>query len=312
MKLIDLLVQELPKWGGWPEGVDAVEQDSEGQLFEIDSDYCSDFKLEKCDDWIADVVTKQQYESALAASKAVVGHDEWIEWGGGKCPVEKGTIVDVRYRDGLEISAIPANDDVSESARDASRTFWRNHGSISDIIAYRIHNLGVDHRAQYEAGIEASDDWIEWHGGDCPVDSDAIVEVKFRWHDQHQYNNDRAGDFYWSHTGSNADIIAYRLQQPTKSEQAFDDVAGTDDEADLNECIGQDIDVFIHPSHYTKGRIECIDAIDSATTGKSGIEAVCVANIIKYLYRYEEKNGIEDVKKAKWYLNKLISELESK
>lgn len=45
MKLIDLLVQELPKRGGWPAGVDAVEQDSEGQLFEMESDYCSDFKL---------------------------------------------------------------------------------------------------------------------------------------------------------------------------------------------------------------------------------------------------------------------------
>ena len=72
-----------------------------------------------------------------------------------------------------------------------------------------------------------------------------------------------------------------------------------------------DIDVVNHPSHYTKGSIECIDAIDSATTGKSGIEAVCVANVIKYLWRYEEKNGLEDVKKAKWYINKLISELES-
>lgn len=73
-----------------------------------------------------------------------------------------------------------------------------------------------------------------------------------------------------------------------------------------------DIDVVNHPSHYTKGNIECIDAIESATTGKSGIEAVCVANVIKYLWRYEEKNGLEDVKKAKWYLNKLISEMESK
>lgn len=73
-----------------------------------------------------------------------------------------------------------------------------------------------------------------------------------------------------------------------------------------------DFYVVNHPSHYTKGRIECIDAIDSATVGKSGIEAVCVANVIKYLFRYEEKNGLEDVKKAKWYLNKLISELESK
>lgn len=73
-----------------------------------------------------------------------------------------------------------------------------------------------------------------------------------------------------------------------------------------------DFDVVNHPSHYTKGSIECIDAIDSATAGKSGIEAVCVANVIKYLWRYEEKGGLESVRKAQWYLNKLISELESK
>ena len=66
-----------------------------------------------------------------------------------------------------------------------------------------------------------------------------------------------------------------------------------------------------HPSHYTKGEVECIDAIESATIGKSGIEAVCVANIVKYLWRYEEKNGIEDVKKAQFYLNRLLATLEN-
>lgn len=64
-----------------------------------------------------------------------------------------------------------------------------------------------------------------------------------------------------------------------------------------------------HPSHYTQGGIECIDAITAATVGKTGIEAVCVANVIKYLWRYEEKNGLEDVKKARWYLERLINEL---
>lgn len=66
-----------------------------------------------------------------------------------------------------------------------------------------------------------------------------------------------------------------------------------------------------HPLRYTKGDIECIDAIKAATVGKTGIEAVCVANVIKYLWRYEEKNGLEDVKKARWYLERLISELEN-
>lgn len=68
-------------------------------------------------------------------------------------------------------------------------------------------------------------------------------------------------------------------------------------------------DVVNHPSHYTQGGIECIDAITAATVGKTGIEAVCVANVVKYLWRYEEKNGLEDVKKARWYLERLINEL---
>lgn len=240
MKLIDLLVKELPKRGGWPEEAKIMSQDAAGLInahrnerlvFLIDqfwtgtskNDACKNFSpfyLKKATDWNTNTVTREQYEAALAASEG----------------------------------------------------------------------------------------WIQWAGGDCPVDSDAIVEVKYRHPSSYQYNNDRAGDFYWAHAGSNADIIAYRLHDQSISARANDDRL----EQDLNECIGQDFDVVNHPSHYTKGRIECIDAIDSATAGKSGIEAVCVANVIKYLWRYEEKNGLEDVKKAKWYINKLISELESK
>jgi len=63
-----------------------------------------------------------------------------------------------------------------------------------------------------------------------------------------------------------------------------------------------------HPSHYTQGAIECIDAIKEATKGLFGIEAVCTANIIKYVWRWKFKNGVEDLNKAKWYLNRLIEE----
>lgn len=68
----------------------------------------------------------------------------------------------------------------------------------------------------------------------------------------------------------------------------------------------------INPSHYKNGKVECIDAIESATVGKTGLEAVCTANVTKYLWRYETKNGLEDVKKAQWYLNRLVEHLESK
>ena len=69
-------------------------------------------------------------------------------------------------------------------------------------------------------------------------------------------------------------------------------------------------DMVNHPKHYTQGGIECIDALKAATVGKRGIEAVCVANVIKYLWRYEKKNGIEDIRKAKWYIERLLMELE--
>lgn len=61
-----------------------------------------------------------------------------------------------------------------------------------------------------------------------------------------------------------------------------------------------------HPSHYTQGKVECIDALDAATQGLVGLEAVCTANAIKYLWRWKHKNGTEDLKKAQWYINKLL------
>ena len=71
-------------------------------------------------------------------------------------------------------------------------------------------------------------------------------------------------------------------------------------------------DMVNHPMHYCQGGIECIDAIKAATVNKPGIEAVCVANVIKYIWRYEAKNGLEDVRKAAWYIDRLIKELEAK
>lgn len=66
-----------------------------------------------------------------------------------------------------------------------------------------------------------------------------------------------------------------------------------------------------HPDHYTHGKIECIDALAAATQGLQGMDAVCTANAIKYLWRWKYKNGVEDLKKARWYLDRLIQEVEN-
>lgn len=65
-----------------------------------------------------------------------------------------------------------------------------------------------------------------------------------------------------------------------------------------------------HPSHYTSGDIECIDAIRAALGEK--FEGFLIGNVIKYCWRHDHKNGLEDLKKAQWYLEKAISEYEKR
>ena len=65
-----------------------------------------------------------------------------------------------------------------------------------------------------------------------------------------------------------------------------------------------------HPSHYTQGKFETIEVIEEFTKGLKGIDAFCIGNAIKYLSRWQYKNGIEDLKKAVWYINKVIEEKE--
>lgn len=65
-----------------------------------------------------------------------------------------------------------------------------------------------------------------------------------------------------------------------------------------------------HPKHYTKGKYECLDVIKDICKDLAGVEAFLVANIIKYIWRFNTKNGLEDLKKARFYLEELIQKKE--
>lgn len=65
----------------------------------------------------------------------------------------------------------------------------------------------------------------------------------------------------------------------------------------------------MHPSHYSMGGIECIDAI-RASMYPSGFVDFCKGNVIKYLFRWEKKGGLQDLKKAQVYLNWMIETAE--
>lgn len=87
-----------------------------------------------------------------------------------------------------------------------------------------------------------------------------------------------------------------------------------------NDCSSCDIyknavmkqnDPVNHPSHYTAGGIECIDAISAAIScQKDPVDAWLTGQIIIYLWRWPLKNGLEDLKKARFYLDRLIDNVE--
>ena len=65
-----------------------------------------------------------------------------------------------------------------------------------------------------------------------------------------------------------------------------------------------------HPQHYqSETGLEVIDVIEAFTFDLKGIEAVDTANAIKYLCRWSKKNGVQDLEKAKWYIQHLIEHI---
>lgn len=69
-------------------------------------------------------------------------------------------------------------------------------------------------------------------------------------------------------------------------------------------------DVVAHPPHYTAGKVECIDAIEAATAHLGGVDGFLTGQVIKYVWRWKLKNGVQDLEKAKWYLERLIDRVK--
>ena len=69
------------------------------------------------------------------------------------------------------------------------------------------------------------------------------------------------------------------------------------------------VEMVHHPDHYNVGNIECIDAIESALSPDQ-FAGFCRGNAIKYIWRCDSKGGNEDLKKALWYLERLIAKLD--
>lgn len=149
MKLIDILVEELPKRGGWPDGADHAWCDPDGEIrfrnggcepdFYPESDVDIECRVPNpyYEDESRYIITRDQYEAALAAK-----NDGWIDWGGGVIPISTNTFVDVKFNNGdVRLGKI------------AGEYSWEHVWEDSNIIAYRLHQPQEATEADDEADL---------------------------------------------------------------------------------------------------------------------------------------------------------------
>ena len=91
-------------------------------------------------------------------------------------------------------------------------------------------------------------------------------------------------------------------------EKNYDIIFGNDSEAKKEKVE----DMVNHPSHYTSGGVECIDAITAALSSyEDSVDSWLVGQVIKYLWRAPLKGKYdEDIKKAQFYLNRLVEKID--
>jgi hypothetical protein len=137
---------------------------------------------------------------AQPQSEPSLPSDGWIEWSGGHCPVPAKAVVEFMARGGY----------IEE--RLAGELVWRHSNVGGDIVSYRVvvqPQAEPIHAAQPQSEPSLpSDGWIEWLGGNCPVNDMQIVEVQVRSGSTY---TDYAGEWVWAHEGTNVDIFHYRV-----------------------------------------------------------------------------------------------------
>lgn len=121
-----------------------------------------------------------------------------------------------------------------------------------------------------------------------------------------KFPDDVRQSMIWAY--EDADMGRVRLNAKLMGYEVIDDTP-TIAETDAKRSEDVKPDPVNRPAHYTSGSIECIDAMQAAF-GAEAVKDFCLCNAFKYLWRHRNKNGVEDLKKARWYLNRLIREME--
>lgn len=177
-----------------------------------------------------------------------------------------------------------------------------NRSTLKDGV-YEVTGLGnicCDDRLVNEDGCKFTEDKYNVNNGHITLLTQPLLSLE-QWL---MYNKFRNGVFETDGNGlvwANGDVYEpeTHVKPTTDKYQVVDGV-----------ILLLTSDPVNSPSHYASGDIECIDAIKASMTREAFL-GYLKGNIQKYMWRYEKKvNPLEDIKKARWYMNKLVDELE--
>lgn len=263
---------------------------------------------ELCENWNKTIVHRDEFMKRWNERNQSVDSEGWIQWNGGEMPVEKGTLIDVKYRRGLINLHVKAGEYPSGgSIPERAAIDFKHDDNRGDIIAYRLHAPQQQKTPQQLALEKFGADWHD-NEGVQPVDDGILIDVMFNHGGECVEPIDAKSWSFSCEDGlgekeSSFTIMKWRIHSDDKESHAdhgvkplaFDDGPMTSEpvrKPPLSTQIGGD--------HYTKLAIQPMQY-----SMKNGLDPL-QHTIIKYVTRFRDKAGIEDLEKAKHCIDMLI------
>jgi hypothetical protein len=235
----------------------------------------------------------------------VVDSEGWVQWNGGKMPVEKGTLIDVKYRNKSEnIGVIAGIKGCKTGSNKGMYAFdWRYTGRSGDIIAYRLHAPRVQKTPQQLALEKFGADWHDNEGVQPLSDTSIKIDLEFKNGIIRENVDVQSSSFKIPFDTEVFTVTKWRIHSDEKESQADHEVKpiAFDDGPMVSEPVRKSpLSTQIGGDHYTKLAIQPMQY-----SMKNGLDPL-QHTIIKYVTSFRDKAGIEDLEKAKHCIDMLI------
>ena len=271
---------------------------------------------ELCKRWSKTIVHRDEFMKRWSERNPVVDSEGWIQWNGGEMPVGHGTLIDVKYRDGVVNLRVKAGEKPScGSISERCAIDFEHDDDTGDIIAYRLHTP-CQQKTQQQLALEKFG--TDWHDneGVQPVDGEILIEVMFN-HGAECLEPIKAKNWSFScedglgEKESSFTIMKWRIHSDEKESQIYEKETALESlRKPMPECgeeipchfvdIKSPIETQIGGNHYTKLAIQPM-----RYSMENGLDPL-QHTVIKYVTRFRDKNGIEDLEKAKHCIDMLI------